>query len=76
MVYRKGIRLSGVPDAITPNSLLDSVKLFVCTRSGASGDSLPTSDNKFALANLYKINRKYASPNRIPCAAYPKSYTN
>ena len=50
-VYSKGVSPSGVPDAQAPNGVLDSRESIVCSRSGASGDSLPASGS-----NLLKTN--------------------
>ena len=53
-VYKKGVSPSGVPEVAAPNGVLDSKKSPVCSRSGASGDSLATSDNKFATQTCIK----------------------
>ena len=50
-VYSKGASPSSVPDAQAPNGVLDSRESIVCSRSGASGDSLPASGS-----NLLKTN--------------------
>ena len=57
-VYRESASPSGVPDALTPNNTLDSKKSAVCSRSGASEDSLLTSGSKFARANLHNVIRR------------------
>ena len=57
-VYSKGASPSGVPDALTPNNTLDSKKSAVCSRSGASEDSLLASGSKFARANLHNVIRR------------------
>ena len=53
-VYKKGVSPSGVPEVAALNGVLDSKKSPVCSRSGASGDSLATSDNKFATQTCIK----------------------
>ena len=73
-VYRESASPSGVPDALTPNNTLDSKKSAVCSRSGASEDSLLASGSKFARANLHKmispssVYSKGASPSGVPDA--------
>ena len=57
-VYRESASPSGVPDALTPNNTLDSKKSAVCSRSGASEDSLLASGSKFARANLHNVIRR------------------
>ena len=54
-MYRKGISPDGVNDAQTPRNNLDSIESVVCSRSGASGDSLSTSDTNLPQANCNKI---------------------
>ena len=58
LVYRESASPSGVPDALTPSNTLDSKKSAVCSRSGASEDSLLTSGSKFARANLHNVIRR------------------
>ena len=55
LAYRKDVCLERLDDAPTPSRALDSKKFLVCTRSGASGNSLATSDNKFAEQTCNKI---------------------
>ena len=58
----------------TQKSNKDSKKLPVCSRSGASEDSLLASGSKFARTNLHKmispssVYSKGANPNRVPDA--------
>ena len=51
-----------VPDVPTPKHNLDSKKSAVCSRSGASGDSLPTSDSKLLGGCIESV----PLPHRVP----------
>ncbi|WP_395001772.1 D-glycero-alpha-D-manno-heptose-1,7-bisphosphate 7-phosphatase [uncultured Helicobacter sp.] len=53
-VYTKGVSPSGVPDALTPNKVLDSEKSAVCSRSGGAGGSASSPDTQILLTqNLH-----------------------
>ncbi|HIV48602.1 hypothetical protein [uncultured Helicobacter sp.] len=49
---RKCANSNRVPDALTPSKVLDSTKLFVCSRSGGIRGFAPNSDTKFATRKL------------------------
>ena len=57
-VYSKGASPSGVPDALTLRILESRKDCSVCSRSGASEDSLLASGSKFARANLHNMIRR------------------
>ena len=54
LVYKKGASPSGVNEVAAPNNNLDSIKSPVCTRSGVSGDLLPTNDSNLSETNCGK----------------------
>ena len=79
LAYKKDVCLQHLDDALTLRILESRKDCSVCSRSGASRDSLLASGSKFARANLHtmispsSVYRESASQNRVPDALTPNN---